>query len=372
MKVDDGVIDASHDWRPIGDPVGLFTGKFSWETPEEKVDMVAVCERIWGHVGGPTSNFTGMIRFDLVPQFVGGPDGESLGILDTRGVYELNAHSPECGPAITSMLAQVPTMCRVCDGVANIIARNMKEAWGDRKISAVVGNSPITQDGAQSFIEALRGHGLNIELMTPDEAMAAEPKFVYRLGDARLGNGVSHFDPRFTEWLHQRPRETVINTILEPKKDISRKNLLLTSADAELRTLFGENRALTDQRDIEWSLESEEGGRSRHRNLVLKPDGGASGHDIYFGGCHSQSDWEAELNTRLDEGGGWSLWEQKWLPCIAIGGKRLVIDLNPAFWVHDGVLYYMYTILRVDLWDRYRVARRINVAQGAGLAPVLI
>jgi hypothetical protein len=46
------------------------------------------------------------------------------------------------------------------------------------------------------------------------------------------------------------------------------------------------------------------------------------------------------------------------------------MDFNAAFWAEWGSLRYLYSIVRLDYWGRYWTRGVINVAKGAGLAPV--
>jgi hypothetical protein len=348
-------------------PVGAFLGGFSL-ADSERENMIRVCERIWQHlrIRCPKSSPFGLYRFDLVPKFNSSKTrNDCIGELDIAGVYELNGHSPECLAAASVMRAFLPEI--PCVNAAAIVVAKIKEIFGNEKIAFVVGHkSSLKHYWYQFLVNDLKEAGLRIDVMSPEKVMAEKPAFIWRWGDIS-SNGNGQYSNCFNEWLFNQKNSFVFNAILAPHEDVSDKSLLLCSDDLLVSELVGNNRPLNLD-TMWWSVDNV----LSKMQFVVKPDRGASGRDVYFSEKHFTTEWIELLQAICKNKEEYSLWEAKWLPKITVAGKEFAIDINPAFWVDGDKIDYLYTIVRLDEYQRYEKRRKMNVAKGAGIAGLFI
>jgi hypothetical protein len=339
--------------------IGAFLGQFCWEDNELE-SLISLCQKIWKEVyikaGSP--DFMGLVRPDLVPVF-SDPMESSLGRLGIGGIYEINTHSPECLAGISAL--EEATGQKTVNDPCVIFANKIRDIFGKDEITFVCGDNLLKREWGDLFFKKLRRIGLNLQRMSSDEVMRENPKLIFRWGDVRI-DGPSHFDQKFIEWLKIQKKSTVFNTIPNGV-DLGDKSHLLSSDDMGLACIFGENRLLTSEEDVWWSVDEND----RHSSFLVKPNKGASGNDISFGEQMTVTRWIETLRENLGKG-GYSIWQAKWLPKICVDGQELSMDLDPVFWAHGNELEYMYTIVRVDNSGSYQERKTINVAQGAGLA----
>lgn len=343
---------------PLGDmTIGAFLGAFYWEGRELE-ELKRICQKIWEEVyvraGFP--EFMGLIRFDLVPNFIK-PNG-SLGEMRVSGIYEINVHSPEELAGISAL--EHFTGIYSLNDPSVIFANKLKKVFGKEKIVFVCGNNLLKREWGGIFFDKLRSLGVNIERMSPEEVMRNPPKILFRYGDVR-DIGPNHFDLTFSKWLMSQRKSRLIFNTIPNGVDLGDKSFLLSSDDQELSKIFGENRRLLSNDDISWSIDQ------GHHEFLVKPNKGASGDGIYFGENYEPSEWRRILQRMLSHE-RYSIWQTRWLPEIFVGESSLAIDTNPVFWANNGNIEYLYTIVRADSYESYRSRGEINVAKGAGLA----
>ncbi|PID52628.1 MAG: hypothetical protein CR972_00955 [Candidatus Moraniibacteriota bacterium] len=350
--------------------IGMFTGSFVLEDCERD-RVIKTCKKIWRHLRRERRygvDPMGLHRFDLVPAFARSDDlvAENLGGLYIKGIYEVNGHSPECLAAASMIRHHYPHI--PCVNAAEIVAERILDVYGDVPIAFVVGQgSALKASWYQYLVNDLVAAGLNITIMTPKEVMKKKMKHMWRWGDARInGENDYVFSRGFVEWLHTQNEHIIFNRVLRTEDDVTNKSLLLSSSDPDVAILLGENRPL-DNNSIWWSVDQHD-----HQRLMAKPDGGSSGKGLIFGEQHPTTAWIDELQKVLKGGKQkYSLWETQWLPSVTIDGEDFAIDFNPAFWIDGDDIEYLYTIIRVDFYERYRQERKINVSQGAGIAGLI-
>lgn len=348
-----------------GNNVGIFLGKFSWEK-DERAELIQTCRMIWDHLVKRTEafDFTGLIRFDLVPAFAPSNGTGSVGHMYTGGVYEINGHSPECIAAAAVLNNFFPELQ---NNAVELAAKKILDTFGDEEIAFVAGSCLIKNEWKKFLIDELKKFGLSLHIMTEKEVMESPPPILWRWGDARLSNGVSHYSPKFTRWLFSQNESFIFNSILSGKNDFSNKMHLLSSDNPNMARLLSDNSSLKRVEDVWWSVDVKD-----HHNLLLKPNRGASGDGIFFGEDMYASEWIALVQKKLQEG-GYSIWQTNWLPKLSFGKEDIAIDLNPAFWVNNGTIEYLYSIVRVDNYAHYRLEeKKMNVAKGAGIAGILV
>ncbi len=353
----------------IGDvPIGVFTGSFAFEDAERD-RMIEACCNIWKHLRTECHadlDPIGLHRFDLVPGFARSCGSvEDVGELFIKGIYEVNGHSPECLAAASMIRHYYPDI--PCINAAEHVARSITAQYGDVPIAFVVGRgSALKNSWYKYLLRDLSEAGLDITAMTPEEVMYHKPSHVWRWGDARI-DGENDYAAHhgFTRWLYAQDECVVFNGVLESHEDITNKRLLLSSSMPSVAALLGDNRVL-DENAIHWSTEEHE-----YQGLMAKPDGGSHGKGLIFGEHYSLRRWREKLENIIAEGLPYSLWQTQWLPAISVGQERLAIDLNPAFWIDGDRMEYLYTIIRIVHYDKYRTVRKINVSQGGGIAGLI-
>lgn len=353
-----------------GTPVGVFTGPMSYEG-DERDRMIGIVNRLWDGIGARKAEVTGLVRADLVATFDGEPSGNSIGDLRVSGAYELNGAAPECAAACAALRAGFPRLQNVCVDAPAILAEAIRDTYNGARIDMVFGKNPVRDAWGGIFLDDLKRSGLNIGRVSPEEAMRGrnEGDVLWRWGDLRINGGESHYLPYFGHWLTYHHVGEVFNTVFKPGEDPFEKDRLI-GVDPDL----ADGRLLTGDADLEWSTELVEGSGgkvSRHSSLVLKPNQGASGNDVFFGEDFSLGQWRKIVSDRI--GKGFAFWRLNWLPKITVNGiDELAIDLSPAFWAEGGALRYLYTISRVATWREYRYRKLINVAKRGGVTPFYI
>ncbi len=315
---------------PIGG-INIYLGK---PPLIDKAAMIKYCREVVRKIGGISPTFKGLIRFDLVP------DGEG-GI---KGIYEINAHSPECIAAAAAMAEK--GFGNGAEAVARF-ARAIKGEFGQRKIILIPGDCPVKKAFLPYLAKRLIKEGIKLEVTSPQEAMKKDfppSAVIWRWGDLRI-RGENQYPPKFAAWLErQRKRGVeVFNTLLPEKEDFSLKSRL-------------PHYSLQTPKDVEWGVKNKE-------KLILKPYGGASGKNIFFGRDFSAKEWERILKEKKERG-SYGLYDLLELP---VYNWNFIIDLNPAFWAAGGEIKFLYAIIRVG-----EKGKLINVAQGGGIAAKFI
>jgi len=363
------LLDVKTGLQLAGRPVGVVQGLVVISEEEKKV-LINLARKIWQQLIKVSPNFIGLIRFDLVPSF-SFPEVEvsswkdmaafDLGDLKITGVYEVNAHSPECAAAVSALHKVLPHLREYQPKVCDLLVQAIKKTFGNEKIIFVRGEGPVKKAWGDVFFENLRKAGLNIISMKPEEVVSTSPPLLWRWGDVCFGQGHSEYHRGFENWLRSYSyKGTVFNTI-PISGDPSDKSLLLGDTLVEL---VGRGRLLR-QETLEWGIREQE-------NLVCKPLRGSSGNGIKFGRKEKSATWVKILQESLVTG-GYGLFEARWLPKVILPGVgEFALDVNPAFWVNGSSLQYLYTVVRIDHWWRYWQRGTINVAQGAGFAGSVI
>ncbi len=297
-----------------------------------------------------TKDFAGVVRFDLVPSF------DKDNNLDISGVYEVNTGQPECPIAF----AQIDEKLKNTNGVRpfKIISKKIENDFG-KDINIMLGRNKLKDAWGNNFIKLLQEKSnLNVEKVTEEQAKKGIMKPTWRLGDFRL-DGESHFSIDFTKWVSQQPNNNFFNTFCLNGNDPGNKKFLLNIDDKNLSKMVGKNKILNKE-NIEWA-------KKNKTNLVMKPNGGASGNGIFFGEHMSSAEWKQTLYKNLNSKVSYGLWEKKKLPSVKIAEKEMTLDLNPVFWAKGDRLEYLYTISRIMNSKKYNETSLINVAAGGGL-----
>jgi hypothetical protein len=350
---------------PLGEKkLGIFMGSFSLSA-QDRETLTKTATLIWQKVIKKTrmNNFIGHIRFDFIPGFnreiIEIENGVfELGPLQIVGIYEINVHSPECLAAVT-VFREITKRNEFNPTV--LLAREIKRIFNNEKIVFVVGRGLVKRAWKEIYLRELRQYLEIIPMEEEEVMMTSKPSIIWRWGDARI-EGPSEYSSRFQEWLREYPG-IVFNTLPQQKEqDLGNKMLLLPeNGEREWNRLVGENRWLNSEEVLEWGIENQS-------QLVLKPLLGSSGKDITFGKNISQKEW-TELLKKVYSSSCYGLYEARWLPKISINSyEDFTFDVNSAFWAEGEKLVYLYTVVRVDSWERYWQRGTINVTQGAGFA----
>jgi len=352
-----------------GKPVGTVNGLVV-VTKDEQDEIVRAAEVVWQELSKNSHFFQGLVRFDFIPEFSlpkaeevswQGYEAYDLGSFKIKGIYEVNAHSPECGAAISAFHDSWPDIAKMQPSVADRIGRVIKGVFGKEKIAFCSGSGPVKDDWGESFKKNLILNGVNLISMTPEEVAKIRPEIIWRWGDARE-EGPSEYPEWFIKWLKKYDKGTVFNTI-PFEGDFSDKRHLIPSEEKslEFNSLVGENIFL----DFNYNVENQE-------NWVLKPFRGSSGNGIVFGRMKDSVDWQVALKESSGCG-NYGLYQARWLPKVIFpDSSEMVFDISPAFWVEGKSLEYLYTLVRADEWENYWRRGLINIAQGAGIAGAAI
>lgn len=350
--------------------LGLFQGNI-FLSKEEVEHIKSICSTIWKKLINKTKmgqSFFGHIRFDLVPDILEQrQEGRAVFIsFKIGGIYEINAHSPECACACSAVKLSGYDLPK-SPWPAEKLALKIRELLGDKhSLVFVPGNGTIKQKWGNYFIQDLVKHyGLNIQVLNPEEVMKKKPPVIWRWGDIRFSEE-DEFPLYFQEWLLNDFREGfVFNTIPSRDFDIADKGLLISENFPQEKDLIGDN-FIINQSIFNDPLVKDKV-ISKKDNLVVKPLRGSSGLGVVFGRHLSNDDWLKFLISISESSkGDFGLFEARWLPQIKFNKNTFVIDINPSFFANGEELYYLYTVVRADKWFSYWKRGTINVAQGGG------
>ncbi len=318
-------------------------------------------------------SYKGLVRFDLVPKFnstlkivkKGGITIYDLGKLDIAKIYELNDRSPECGVGVSALHSAREDLAGFQPSAACRFAQKLKKKFGEN-ITLIRGKGFLKDNWGDIFFEDLKRCGINLEVISPEEFIIdSKNKTIYLFGDYRK-EGPAEFTEQFMEYIKNYPREKIFNSLPNEHGYISDKRLLFPKGIFYWDNLVGDNRVL-NSKAIKFGLE-------KQNNLVLKPFLGSSGGDIFMGRLFSSQEWKEILESYCYLGEGkYGLFEACWLPKLKLPPfGEYAIDINPTFWAEGDCLEYLYTISRIDEWNRYWKQGVINVAKGGGFIGTLI
>ncbi len=353
---------------------------------EEIETLVEVCQFIWKRLleKAQLQKFVGLVRFDLIPNFSLSQieitqwrrkEAFDLGSLEIGGVYEVNAHSPECAAGVSCLHWKYPLLGQYQPNVAQRISKAIMRTFGAEEILFFPGEGLVKKAWRRVFLKDLHGSGLRLrevswQTLRNTIKITSNSPIIWRWGDARLG-GPSEYPQEVIDFLLNYPGE-IFNSL--PQVDIANKKFLVPDGSPRWDRLVGENIILSGSMSMASSVVSVvlvSKIIEQKDKYLLKPLSGSSGSGILFGRMLSHREWEKKV-LKIAFGGGYQLCKARWLPCIETPLGNFVLDINPAFWVHNENMQYLYTVARVDQWENYWKRGVINVTQGAGYAGALV
>ncbi|MBD3207952.1 MAG: hypothetical protein GF370_00675 [Candidatus Nealsonbacteria bacterium] len=356
--------------------VGTVNALFLFEK-KERERTIEICQYLWSVLmenwrEKRKSHYKGLIRFDLVPRFNRNSKvyirGEEvvidLGEVNIEGFYEVNAASPECATGVSATHKARTDLAKYQPCATKRLVRAIVETFGDRKIVLIKGEGFLKNHWGKFFFEDLRKY-LEVEILLPEEFMDnPDPgALIYLYGDYRR-EGPTEFSKEFMEFIDNHPRDRIFNTLPNSGGCISNKKLLLPRGLNPWDEIVGKNKIL-ERKNIDFALKNKD-------HLVLKPFLGTSGENIHMGRLMTVESWKEILEGGC-ESGGYGLFEARWLPKIILPSLgEFAIDINLSFWARGDKLNYLYTIARIDDWEKYWQRGVINVAQGGGFVGTLI
>jgi hypothetical protein len=328
--------------------VGVLKGRVLI-TSQEIMGVVRIAEEIWGRAIQPHfPDFTGLVRFDFVPRI-------KEGTLQVYGLYEINAQAPECIGALCALERAVPGSVdprgfrRFVEAVSSL---------GGHKIFFLVGSGKVKTSWAPAVIQVLSRFGLYLRRIGDDEIDSLPLHSVLWRWGAVATPGAEFSD--HTWWALKEATShgvRVFNSVPEIydwwpgykgfliKLKYVGRSFRLTWYNIPL-LLLGKG---------QW---------------VLKPlSNKESGGGVVFGRLTPLSDWIKILIHQAARG-VYGAFEAKWLPLVSIAGEEFAMDFNSAFWVCDGKITYLYSLVRFTPWERYQKFPIINVARGGFMVPV--
>jgi hypothetical protein len=328
--------------------VGVLKGRVLI-TSQEIMGVVRIAEEIWGRAIQPHfPDFTGLVRFDFVPRI-------KKGTLQVYGLYEINAQAPECIGALCALEQEVPGsvdprgLRRFAEAVSSL---------GSSEIFFLVGRGKVKTSWAPAVIQVLSRFGLSLRRMEEDEIDLLPLQSVLWRWGAVATPGVEFSD--HTWWALKEATShgvRVFNSVPEIydwwpgykgfliKLKYVGRSFRLTWYNIPL-LLLGKG---------QW---------------VLKPlSNKESGGGVVFGRLENMLSWIKAV-IQAARHGGYGAFKAKWLPKVSIAGKEFAMDFNSAFWVCDGKITYLYSLVRFTPWERYQKFPIINVARGGFMAPV--
>ncbi len=317
----------------------------------EKETMISLVGPLWQTLieKSKNNNFNGLIRFDLVPSF------DKQNKMSIQGIYEVNTGQPE-EPIAFAQIDDILKEKKIIQPIKKI-SHEINHRF-DKKINIIIGKNKLKDAWAKDFIKVIKKNKLlDINQINLEKFKKHNGIPTWRLGDLRL-DGESHFPKNFVKWLSKNP-SNIFNSFCLNGNNPGNKKFLLTHKDEKIKNILGDNKLLKEN-NVQWAIKNQQ-------KLVMKPNGGASGHDITFGEQISKNEWKDILKKNMHSNTSFGLWEKKYLPKINIQNHNMAIDINPVFWAQGKNLKYLYTISRITPWKEYQKTKIINVAAGGGL-----
>jgi len=332
---------------------------------EEKEALVGYCKKVWKEVisKSGSDNFKGHVRFDLVPR-VSSLERENNTTyswdLEPGGIYEINVNSPECGAAVSALHQAIPKLSFLQPSPVRRITEVLEKEMGE-KVYFLLGEGTVKSQWGGVFFKSLsRASKMKFLKASLEEIEKSNTFPLWRFGDIRVfGNRSSEFREEVIDLLYRKQLEgqNLFNSIsLSRREDPGNKKHLIREGERELLS----------EDDVLWAMEE--------KDLVLKPFFGSSGNGIYFQRALSPSLWEEALRECLREG-DYGLFRAKYLPKVDFEEGEVAFDISPSFLAQGEDLHYLYTIIRLDSYQRYESSPgpyAINVAQGAGFVGTLL
>jgi hypothetical protein len=331
-----------------GSKIGALRGGYFSVSEEELRRVIRKCQDIFLK-SGLTKKEKGLFRADLVPFLKGEVEVSNqeifLGELGVRGIYEINGKAPECTAAHE---AYDFGEFSISPSAAQRLSHPLKKIG---KIYFLRGNGAVKQQWGPLLFKRFKKYGVDIRMIDISELKKIKDGTLWIWGDFRPGSIYSEFTLKEErtlldfldsgiDFFNSLPNGVDITT----KKQCS--GFLLTQRNKE--------RVLNDKND--W---------------VLKPDDGASGKNIFFGKLENQKQWNKIVGQAANHNYVASRFLS--LPVVNIPSLgKMVFDFNPAFWVENGKIEYLYTVVRLDSYERYKETLAINVARGGGFAGTII
>lgn len=355
------------DGAPVG--VAMLDIVFSRKEMQRAFETT---QYIWKRLYSLSDNKNQLVhsRFDLVLRAPGslrpkkttfhGRTYYDLGQATVVSIYEPNLHAAECAAALDAMFASVNW--KYGNLRFNSRSKMVGHAFGKH-----IGHTPlmyvqsttksVKRNWGNIFYNGLRSGGLNL---TPrnERHIMNHSGGVYRFGDARL-NGETEFSPKFTKHLYERSG-LIVNS-LPGKRDVSGKDFLMPYGDSRWDSLVGRNHMLNGPMSILKSFPPS--------NWVKKPIRGASGSDIDFGKDFNWLTWPLKLWTSSNlNSTKYGMYKACWAQQIRLPGHApIAADFNISTLINGPNMQYLYSLMRMDWWDRYWKRGTINVSTGAGI-----
>ncbi len=326
---------------PLGSlKVGALRGGCFVINSKEIAEIKKYIEKTCFSIAGKEfKKITGFFRADLVP------DIES-GELKVKGVYEINGKSPECIAASAAWNHYFPDAIHPL--ITSKLAYHLKKLG---KIYFLQGDGMLKRNWGNFLFNCLKEDGVDISKVSVNQLEKTKDGNLWIWGDLRPKSKYNEFNKEEEKKILQfiKKYDNYFNTIpvLEDNDLVNKKNIpnnFLVSKNKE-KILNNKNK---------W---------------VLKPFDGASGKDIIFGKLISEKEWKKIISNM---NGSYVASPFQELPTVKIPDiGKMVIDFNSAFWLENGKIDYLYSLIRMDKAERYRKTLTINVAQGGGLAGIV-
>ncbi len=356
VRLQKKLFERSANFKVGNKRINAFQGYFKI-SEREKSYIVSEAEKLWISVleRSGVKHFEGHIRFDFIPEFKEKSEFKGrvidLGDLSIKGIYEINAHSPE-GVACDAVYREsFPELRDHTPDATKELAKAFLKAKNGKMVM-VQGSNPAKISWGRSFVERLKSYGIEIEVKSTEEVKKRFPKLIWRWGDIDFKEEFNEYDPSFQKWLLSfRDSIKIINTVPESReKDVANKKFLAEKEDIILDNPENLRRLKSVDR----------------KEYVLKPLRGASGKCIVFGeDVKSDSEWKNELDKSYKKG-DYGIFKKVLLPKINTNGLSIAMDFLPAFYAYGESLRYLYSLIRLEPWESYSSRKTINVAQGGG------
>ncbi len=355
------MLEKSNGFTVGGKQIGALQGYLTISKKEHE-NVIENAQKVWKKVlakSKANKKFKGLVRFDFIPQFKKEPQKNSygyyLGELEIKGLYEINAHSPECLSCDALYRQSLPkALTSKTPSAVKAFAKKVKKEVG-KEIFIVRGKGVAKDSWGSAFIKELEKEGLLVKEVSEKQAMKINPSPLYRWGDVDFKGDFAEFENDFQEWLFEKQIKSpskVFNTLPESReKDVANKIFLAKKDEFPLLKEDHFQKALLLNKD----------------DYVLKPLRGAGGNGIVFGDHVSYKEWEKTLKEALKKQ-NYGLFKKQLLPKINIHGMPLTMDFLPAFFADGEKLCHLYSVTRIEPWNSYEKRRTINVLQGGGYA----
>jgi hypothetical protein len=316
-------------------------------------------------------NLTGIIRFDCIPKFDGTTkyitwhdlQGINLGEISLAGVYEINAHAPECISGILRHRNYLAPELAQYHTPYQFIAPLIQAYFYGNNICLLPGKKR-GEVGIERMCQEFKKYQMDVTVIDEQTLFRDAPPNLWRYGDLKHTDE-SEYSKEVWQFLHHEYPHTYFNYFKKNGCDLSHKQLLTNKFNTTWTDFAGQNHHVTANTSAYLK---------QHKiDYVIKSFTGTRGDDVFIGKDLMLTEWENKIDNIVESNLGFGAFESRFLPKISLpDSSEFAFDINPCFWAENGKLSFLYANSRFHKYSHYKKNHVMNISQGAKLGGMVL